>query len=44
MMGSVLNLQAKISKGDIDQDREEKVETIWEGVSLSKHLAKQGSS
>ena len=42
LMSSVFNLQARIGKCGIDRDREEHVGTIWGGLRLAKHLAKQG--
>ena len=44
LIGSVINFQDKIDHGDSEQDGEEQFGTVWEGVRLTMHLNKQGSS
>ena len=42
-MGIRINLQYIIGKGDRDQDREEEVGKILEGIILDKELTKKSS-
>ena len=41
-MGDVLNMQDTIVRGRIDKEREDRVETIWEGIRMAKHISRQG--
>ena len=43
LMGIRINLQYIIGKGDRDQDREEEVGKILEGIILDKNLTKKSS-
>ena len=43
LMVDVLNIQASIGRGGRDEGDKDQVGTIWEGIRLTKHIAKQGS-
>ena len=42
LMGYALNLQASIGRGGRDEGGEYEVGNIWEGIHLSKHIARKG--
>ena len=42
LMGDMLNLQASIGRGGRDEGGKDKVGNIWEGIHLSKHIARKG--
>ena len=43
LIGYVLNLQATIGRGRRDEEIENQVGTIWEGIRMAKHINKQGA-
>ena len=42
LTGDVLNLQAVIRRGEIDEGIEDQVDTIWEGLIIEKKIYRQG--
>ena len=44
LMVDVLNLQANIGRGGRDEERDDKVVSIWEGIIILKKISRQGTS
>ena len=44
LMGDIMNLQDMIGRGDIDEKKEDKVGTIWEGTRTANKIDIQGTS
>ena len=44
LMGDVLNFQVTIRRGVRDEERQDQVETIYEGIIMANHIHKQSAS